>query len=151
MLDITNYGRWMTATVAKHFNSKRSDIAFYLEGQTRLTQDEVRWFELRLNGPKARPIGSKNEYDFYLEVNVLCQTSFDDKDVYALKKMLGIAAQALNQDLCVFQYGDDDSTYVGVLQLIAADGIDMHDFGQVDPKIKVVQGSVEAHYCMILP
>ena len=152
MLDLTHYTRWITASVLKHIDSRRQGISVYIEGQTRSTQEELRWFEARLSGPHATPNGSQNEYKLYVEVNILCQTCVDEKDVYHLKKLLGIAQQALNADICVFKYGDEPGdnpdTYVGVLKLETEDPIEVHDFGQIEPANKSVQGSAEAHYCM---
>ncbi len=152
MLDLTPYTRWITASVFKHIDGRRGGIPVYIEGQVRTTQEEFKFFEMRLGGPHATPNGSSGEYKLYVEVNILCQSNVDEKDVYLLKKLLGIAQQALNADICVFKYGDepgdDPDAYVGVLKLETSEPIEVHDFGQIEPTIKTVQGSSEAHYCM---
>ncbi len=139
----------------KHITDKRQDVPLYFEGQTRSTQNSPRWFEARLDGPLQRPCGSKDEYAFEVDIDILCSALFDDKDFYHMQRLLGIASQALNTDIAVFKLGNtqpqDDQSYVGCLQLKGhLTGVHAHFFGQIEDTTRIIQGSVEAHYEMYL-
>lgn len=155
MVDLTHVTRWITASIIKHVDGNRQDVSLYVEGATRETQKAPRYLEVRIDGPLQRPCGSKDEYAFDVDVDILCSTTLDEKDIYAMQKLLGIASQALNQDISVFRYGNlegtDDNSLVGCLQLKGKlGGIHAHDFGQIEAVTKLIQGSVEAHYEMYL-
>ncbi len=150
MVDLTNYTRWITASINKWIDAHRQDVFLYVEGQVRKTADQPRSMEARIDGPKQRPCGSKDEYCFVVEISILCAVKSDETDFYSIQKLLGIASQALNSDIPVYQFGDNDSTLVGCLQLKRDPGVEAHAFGQVDAETQLIQGCAEAHYEMYL-
>lgn len=139
----------------KHIDRHRQGVFLYVEGQTRKTQDTQRWFEARVDGPMQRPCATLGEYVFDVEVDILCSALFQDTYIYDMQDVLGIASQMLNRDIEVRQYSRTQQTnlppYVGCLQLEGhREGIHAHTFGQIEETTKVIQGSVSAHYCMVL-
>lgn len=151
MIDLTNYTRWITASILKWLDGRRQDVPFYIEGQVRETQKDSVYMEPRIDGPFQRPCGTKDEYIFYVEISILCSAKFDERDISHIQRLLGIASQALNCDIPVYKLGDtplDDSNYlIGCLQLVGGkDGLEAHSFGQIDATTQLIQGSVEAHY-----
>lgn len=154
MVDLTNYTRWITASIFKHIDSNRQGVRLYVEGEVRDTQKYPQWFEARVNGPLARPCGSMDEYIFDVDVDILCSQLFVDDSVYGLQKLLGIAQQILSKDIEIKRYGDgpcDDNTYVGWLQLKGKlTGPHVHDFGQIEDTTRISQGTVEAGYHLYL-
>lgn len=153
-IDLTDYTRWITASIFKHIDSNRQDVLLYVEGQERSTSDSQRWLEARVDGPLQRPCGSKNEWDFDVSVNILCSVQFQADYFYEMQDLLGIASQALNMDIYVYRLGKkttDDESFVGCLQLKGdLGGLQAHHFGQADNQTKLIQGSVEGHYVMVL-
>ena len=150
MLDLTNYTRWITASILKHVDRHRQDVPLYVEGQVRETQRGPRFLECRIDGPLQRPCASKDEWAFDVSVDILCATTLDDKDIYPIQRMLGIASECLNKTILIKRYGDDESV-VGCLILKGGrGGIHAHDFGQIEATTKMIQGTVEANYEMYL-
>lgn len=140
----------------KRIDAARQDVHLYIEGEVRNTQEHPQFFEGRIDGPLIRPCGSKDEYAFDVEVNILCTTVLDEKEIYHMQKLLGIASQILNTSIPVFKYGDlqgvdDPEVFIGCLILKGGlEGIHLHHFGQVDDKTQLMQGSGEAAYEMYL-
>ena len=158
-VDLTNYTRWIKTSIIKHVERHRQGVFLFIEGQTRKTQDQPRFMEVRIDGPNQRPCGTKGEWEFEVEIDILVSTTLDEKDIYTLDRLLGIAAEALNKEISVFRYGpkpggnpadsQNDSSYVGCLLLKPfPNGIRCNDFGQIEATTKVIQGTVEASYCM---
>ncbi len=151
MIDLTKYTRWITASIMKRVDDSRQDVVLYVEGQTRETQRGPRWIEARIDGPFQRPCGSKDEFCFYVEVNILCSVQLDDKDIYHMQRLLGIGSQALNTNIIVKKYGETSEDYVGCLRLLGGlEGIEAHSFGQIEATNPLIQGCVEAHYEMYI-
>jgi len=153
-----NWPRWIFATVSKHFLAKAQEAGLHLfiEGQHRDTRKRKDFLELRLDGPTLLE-PSKGCWILRIEVNILIQSTMDDKNYHRIHQNVGVAAAAFNPAITVYKYGNnlqDDATFVGCLQLIqnreTRDFLEINHFGQIDPKTNLMQASVEGHYKMVL-
>jgi hypothetical protein len=149
-MDLTKVALWVTASITKFAQERRQDVPLYIETQERLTSKVPRYLELKIDGPQIVPGATKGEYCVEVGLYILVATTGDEKDVYHLPKLMGIAAQLLNSNICVYKFGDGDSL-LGVLQLNAEPGIEAHTFGDIKSPSDYYQGAVEAQYTMRLP
>jgi len=149
-----NWPRWIFASISKHLKAlEPSDFKLYIEGQTRNTRDLQNFFEFRMDGPKYQPM-SKGHYEAYIEVNLLVQSVMDDKDYHKIHRYVGLCATYLDgaDPIPIYKLGngiDDDQSFIDCLNLTAGDGgerLVIAHFGIVDPKVRLEQASVEAHY-----
>jgi hypothetical protein len=122
----------------------------YVEEMTKDENGKQLYLELRIDGPYHAPIGTSRENQLYIEVNVLCVAAYDPEDSLALIKLTDVATWMLNQDICVYKYGEaagDDKSYFETLRLLGSnDAVKVSNFGQIDPVNKIFQATVEAHY-----
>jgi len=153
-----NWPRWIFATVSRHFVEAASaaEIPLFIEGQHRATRKIKDLFELRLDGPTLREV-SKGCWILQCQINILVQSTMDDKNYHRIHQNVGIAAAAFAPAIDVFRLGNnpqDDQTFVGCLQLLqnreTRDYIEVNHFGQIDIKTLLMQASVEGHYKMVL-
>lgn len=143
--------RWTQLSVRKQFVERTENIPVFFEETFKKTYNEPLYVELRIDGPYCTPVGTKNEYESYIEVNALLSASFDEKDTMRIHNLAGVVQTALAKDFCVFKLGPnawDDKSYFETFQLIADENIQLSQFGQIDPTNKIYQATVEAHYRM---
>jgi len=149
-----NWPRWIFASVSKHLNAAvTTAFPMYIEGQNRNTRDLQNFFEFRMDGPTFKSL-TKGSYEAYIEVNLLVQAVLNDKDYHKIHNYVGLCATYLDGTLPIFIYklGDgvsDDQSFIGCLDLLSGSGgerLVVAHFGIVDPKTRLVQASVEAHY-----
>lgn len=143
--------KWITSSIRKQFVDRVANIPVYFEEQIKTNNKETFYFECRIDGPFLTPIGTKDEFEAIVEVNILINLAFDEQDTLQMQKLNGVVASALNKSFCVYKYGTelyDTSAFFETLQLITDDNIDVSYFGQIDPTNKIYQTSVEAHYKM---
>jgi hypothetical protein len=101
------------------------------------TQASVNIFEMRLNGPRCKPI-SAGSTKFYLDVNILCTCVYDEKNPLFIRNMICQAIDFLINT--AFIVPD-----IGCMQL-NNDEVKGNYFGFVDPTIQISQGTAEGHY-----
>jgi hypothetical protein len=146
-----NWPRWIEASVLKYVNDNSPPNSFvYYEGQERKTSNYHAWFEVRIDGPWAHE-QSKDYWRLWIELNVLCSVDVG-RDLYAIVRMAGAMGEIMDNIIPVFKLGngpdDDGAVQIGCLFLDVREdrGIDIHKFGQIEPKTKLIQASVEARY-----
>lgn len=153
-----HWDRWVFASICQHFDDRRGTLPMYVEGTHRDTRELEDFFELRVDGPWYSEI-SKNYWWVFIEINVLIQSAKNNTDFHRIRKMTGIISQILERCIKVYKYGNepyDDSSLLGVLERQDdrrgknADRIQINHFGQIEPKLKLEQSTVEAHYVMKL-
>lgn len=126
----------------------------FVEGDDRLTSEQYQHIEFRLDGPYIKPCGSKGEFRAYIEVNLLCNSTRNEQNVYDRENLQGILLQALNRDFCIYKIGNvgkedaDDSSMFETMKLIPHDEIKLSDFGRVDTNTEIYMAVAEAHYEM---
>lgn len=143
--------RWTQLSIRKAFIARTENIPVFFEETFKKTYSEPLYVELRIDGPYCTPVGTRNEYESYIEVNALLSASFDEKDTMKIHNLAGVVQVALSKDFCVFRKGPnpwDDESYFETYQLLADENIQLSQFGQIDPTNKVYQATVEAHYRM---
>jgi hypothetical protein len=138
--------------VHKHFVTKVTDLPLFIEGQFRETNEEKDYAEVRFDGPYAHE-ESRSFWVLDLEINVLVSSIPDEKDAHRIYKNVGKVAAAFERFIEVFRYGDnpgDDSTLLGCLIIKQSQNqtIFISHFGKIDPKVNLIQATVEAHYKM---
>jgi hypothetical protein len=150
-----NLPRWLHASIRTHIASNLPGYKLIIEGEERITQDLESYFELRVNGPIIDEI-TRDEFKAYCRINILCVTKFNEKELYTIHKLTGIATQALSKCINIYNYGgSEDSvrqsndtvledTLLGNLQLM--DDIETNNFGRVEDRLDVTQSTVEANY-----
>ena len=149
-----NWTRWIMASTSVAFDAA-VDLPMFLEGQERDTKDLKDFFEFRIDGPWYTERG-RNDWRIYVEINLLVQSAMRVKDFHSHARNLGKVAAAFT-DIQIFRCGDgpdDDDSLLGCLQLSQNDRrrerVVTSNFGQIDPHIRVQQGTIEGHYQMFL-
>lgn len=126
----------------------------FIEGTDRQTSKVPNHFEVRIDGPYYKPYGSRGEWRAFIEVNILVNSTRDEKNFYLHDNMKGLATQVLARDFCIYQIGnvgkedEDTQAYFGIMQLNTKDEIKVSEFGLIDTNTEVFQAVVEAHYEM---
>jgi len=152
----SNWDRWIFASVSQHFEDRRGTVPMYIEGMHRDTNELEEFIELRIDGPWFTEI-SKNCWYIYVEINVLCQAVKNNQDFHRMRKLAGLVSNIFERCIRVYRYGNnpqDDQSVVGSLQRIddhrGKERIQISHFGQIEPKMKLEQSTVETHYSMKL-
>lgn len=150
-----NWSRWIKISVLKVFQTMATanGIHMFIEGQDRETQEHVEYFEVRIDGPHIKEI-SHDYFKLGVEVNILFSIHMSKLTMYAPEILAGLLEQRMT-DICIYRYGDgvdDDSTFLGVLQLIADKNntVRTNQFGKIRSDTDLVQGTVEGTFKMHL-
>ena len=155
-------GRWLFASISKHFNDRRGSFYMYVEGQPRDATAPKDFFELRIDGPDYKEL-SKNYWSIYLEVNCLVQSACDDTNYQRIHDNCGKVAYMFD-DILVYRYGEKDPTkplydpenddsFIGCLKLEQSPGktgekLVTRNFGIIEQSTLLMQSCVEGHYSM---
>jgi hypothetical protein len=141
-----NWSRWITASLYKHFNDRRQDVPFFVEGQIR-PSTVGEFAEYRMDGPYFNEI---NSHYWYVDVlpAILVQI-IQDTNIYKLERFTGIFASAFETDISVRKYGDGNGE-LGCLSLVPGTHIRVDKFGQIQAATRIAQASIEARYQMKL-
>jgi len=149
-----NWGRWIYASICQHFEDLRSGLFMFLEGEHRETQDQLEFFELRVDGPFFQQF-SKGWWKLIVEVNAIITVPKSDKDFHNIRLQTDFVTSLFTNNILTYRYGkeiQDDDTFLGCLQ--AQDGkrknLQVSHFGQLQPAAEVLQAGVERHYTMEL-
>ena len=142
--------------MSKHFEDALSpDIpVIFIEGQHRETRDAEELIEIRMDGPDYTEF-SKGVYEARIEVNTLISSAMDDTNYHRFHQNCGVVAAAYTT-IKIFRYGvldaEDDGTILGCMKLLQGDreSIQTNNFGQIDVKTHLLQGTIEGHYVMEL-
>lgn len=146
-----HWNRWILSSIAKHFYDKSviDVIPFYLEGAPLNTLEHKDWIELRIDGPlwSGR---TKDQWGCKVEVNVLLSSAKDHHNNYRIHVNSGKVCAMFTQ-IGIFKLGDgpdDDQSFITCLRLITEgkEQLEVHQFGQIDPTVQLLQCSVEGHY-----
>ena len=154
--------RWINASINKHFLGFRdiikqdqivkivSEVPLFIEGTDRQTSNLEDFAELRINGPLIKEC-SKGYFDVDVMVNVIIQSKMNNEDIYKHQRDIGTLLKAFTDHIDVFKYGDD-SSFFGclVMRTDQSQKIDITNFGQIDPAIRLLQSVVAAEYRMNL-
>jgi hypothetical protein len=146
----TRWLRWISASIDDWFNTnKDASLVLFREGQERNTQAVPNFIELRVDGPNIDYQSS--DWTLAYEINVLIQVS-PDKDLNKIKDVQGLVIPLFARSIPVFKYGPDpvldDESQIACLQLKG--DIVCHDYGQIEPRVKRLQATVEAQYQIVL-
>lgn len=152
---IEHVPRWTHASIKDWIKKKFSGMPLIVEGEDDKRPDHPFFGELRIDGPVVMSNGSKGEYLGMVEINMLITVKKDEKYVHILQDKIGLCLKVLNQCIPIRRIGSLDTTIdngvdVAVLQLVPDSKLDVSNFGQVDPVVRIQQASVEAHYRMQL-
>lgn len=143
--------RWVHASVKDYIKTKFAGTPLVVEGENDKKPDAPFFIELRIDGPNMVKIGTRTEYMGMVEVNLLLTVNKDEKYAHILQDKIGLCWEALEACIPIKRVGSTDTAVdtgaiVSVLQLIDEDAIEINNFGQVDPNIRIQQASVEGHY-----
>ena len=123
----------------------------FVEGQYRDTQPAEDFFELRMDGPKITEV-SNNYYKLAVQINALVQSRMNDTNTHRIHVDVGIVAKIFT-GINLYKYGtgdDDTQEHFGCLRLLQStqtrDGTEINHFGQIDPKVRLMQATVEGHF-----
>lgn len=154
---IEHIPRWTHASIKDYLKKNWGGAPLFVEGEDDNKPPDPFYIELRIDGPVLKAHGSKGEYIGEIEINLIITIKKDEKYVHLLQDKMGLAVQLLNRCIPVRKIGRttdapdiDDGSVVAYLQLNPDEQIDVSNFGQVDPILRVQQASVEAHYRMQL-
>ena len=146
--------RWCYASINKHFDDLRGQYDLYIEGDVRTQQEEAEFAELRIDGPFIT-IPQKHLFLLLVEINILCQTHLDPRQHYKAQQMVGLFARSFKNSINVYKYGDgplDTGALLGCFHLSRdlRDTIDISHFGIIRSDTKIMQTTIEGHYCLEL-
>ena len=144
-----NWPRWFFASVSKHFTTLAPSITF-IEGTHRQTPPDKTHAEFRMDGPRVRPVPGGDIYN-WIAVNILFNTAMDSQEFHEKHRLVGEIVSAFTESIPIFRYGDgpdDDGEQIGCFALLdrGLDTIRVNHFGQIDPAIRLEQGTIEGHY-----
>lgn len=154
MKSIRHIKRWIKASIIEALKTELEGKPFLVEGDDRLTSKEYQHIELRIDGPYIKNTGTRRERCAYIEVNLLCNSSRNEANVYDRENLQGFLLSLLDRDFCISRIGnvgkepDDDETVVGSMQRIPSDTLKVSDFGMVDAAAETYQATAECHYEM---
>lgn len=149
MVPNPNWPRWIYSSLVKHFNDRRKDVPFYVEGQSR-SESVANYAELRVDGPYFNEV-SHALWDIDILVAILIQTIRDDDDLYKIQRYSGIFLSSFTTDIPIFRFGDqegDDAKHLMCLSLSPErnERIRVTTYGQVQIATNIAQASIEAKY-----
>lgn len=147
----TKWPRWIFASFSKWFYDSRNGIDFFVEGEDQKVENLSTYFEFRMNGPLMTEI-SKDFWRLEAVVNILVTTKQNLTNIHTHHTNVGIAASGFTKCVPMYEYGDNDTTQFGVMELKKQDNenIVITHLGQVNPDIKAMQSMVQGYYCMLL-
>ena len=147
-----NWDRWIFATMSKDFNTVfAADFEIFIEGTHRGLPENTELLEFRLNGPQRRQ-PSLGYFILLVQINILVRSYMDDDDFHKIRRNVGKVTNWLADNHCIFRYGDgvvDDDTLLGELHLqnrAKSDPVQVNHFGQIDPKYRIEEATVEAEF-----
>ncbi len=155
MSEKQHWPRWIGASVANYFDGLRQGIHLFVEDQEFDASKEPQHFELRVDGPWSTQF-TKNQYRVYGEVNILVNTAKDQKDAHKHKRGVGVMFDAFD-NIPIFRCGnglEDDDSFLGCWLLKQnerdRERVVISNFGQIQPRTKIEQSTIEGHYEMFL-
>lgn len=138
---------YIIGSLDKYFSTALTGYKFYTIGEEPRLNTVENYYWLRVDGPEVK-LETANKWRLEVVVNLL-MTSFNERDLYKLEKLIGLGAKAFINQIAVYQIPTDPLTQVGCLQL-KSDQLDVHRYGQMKPETKMLQASVEAIYAIDL-
>jgi hypothetical protein len=152
--------RWIQSSLYSWFNDQLKDkITVFIETTEhvdkngKITTKLPTWAEMRIDGPIVRQIHGRDKY--VVTMNFLVETQLTGSNLYTHSNSVGLVYASFAPSITVFKLGegiDDDQSPIGCFDLDTdeVDPIVIHNFGQLDPDVKLTQSTIEAHYCMYL-
>lgn len=146
-----DWSRWCIASIILNFKNTIGDVPFFVEGMARQTEHLAEYFELRIDGPYVRE-SAKEQWRLYFEVNVLVVTNMDlMTSIYRHDELKGLASKSFTNNIEVKRHGErpvDDGTRLGFLRRRSRgqERIQISEFGQIRPDVRLKQATVEGHY-----
>lgn len=144
------FTRWLHASIRKfveeRLREKRSRIKLFNEADIRDTNKATEHFELRIDGPYRRNVGTVNDFVADVEINILINTTYFENELFRHQNNMGLASYLLDATIPISKIGDsaDDKSLIGYLTLTESPL--SSNFGQIDNNVQVQQATVEAHY-----
>lgn len=149
-----NWSRWVWASVTKFMDENKGPYFMFIEGQTRLTDGKEVFFEFRMDGPSIRE-PSNNYFVFDITINFCLQVAIDNYDAHKFMRCFGWVQSMFRPCIPVYKFGngpqDDPNFLIGNFILKNSREIDIVkglQLGQIDPVMRLMQGTVEARYRM---
>lgn len=152
-----HWGRWIFATMSGDSKTQFEALGYehFIEGTHRGLPSETELVEFRMDGPWLwQP--SKGYFELRVEINLLLRSYMDDDDFHKMRKLMGATQAWLAQNHCIYRYGDgpdDDDSLLGKLELrnrSKSEPVQVNYFGQIDPKYRIEEATVEATFVMTL-
>jgi hypothetical protein len=150
-----NWDRWVWASVTDFMDKQKGQFYLFIEGLSRVVDGKKAFIEFRMNGPNIYEY-SNNLFYLDIVVNFCVQQATDSYDAHAFMRAFGWAKSMAQPCIPIFKYGQelqDDQSQLGIMQLQCSSKVDFVkglQLGQVDPVMKLMQGTIEASYRMQL-
>jgi hypothetical protein len=147
--------RWTHASIKDYIKKNLTGMPLFVEGEDDRNPDHPFFGEIRIDGPILQPYGTKGEWYGEVEININLTVKKDEKYVHVIQDKMGLAVKVLANCIPIRRIGSTDTAvdtgvFVAHLQMLPDDNIEVNNFGQVDPTLRIQQASVEAHYRMQL-
>lgn len=148
---------YLMASINKHFaDSVLSDVdlkvTVFVEGQPKTDEQNnaENVVEVRYTGPFWTMLSPKS-WRVTIIINCALQTVINDKNNYKIWRLFGKVNKAFATPIVIKTYGEVSEDQIGCLQLKTNKEDIVDNFlGQIDPRLKRVQGEVTAHYTIEL-
>lgn len=156
-----NWVRWTVQSLAQHFRDTLGTALYlYLEGDTRDTEGQENYCELRLTGPDINQLSPKL-FKLTVLIDALVVNIKSDKEIFIFDQSIGLVTTCFTNAITVYKYGNgpDDSPdpnnplELGCLKQApnpSSDRVIVTRFGQRNPAIRLQEATIEAGYEMLL-
>ncbi len=151
------WDRWIYASVTKFFDTNKSNSLYdlFFEGHDydeNAFNASPKKVEFQLDGPKTGAGGTTaDDYVLDYEINFIVTTIRNDQNLHAIYNITGHLQSIFKTKIPVYKYGDDDSL-LGCLSLRSdiSPNPKVYHFGQVEPKVPVLEALVIGYYRIYL-
>lgn len=152
-VDLLYIAKWIKASAATSFKANLSGLDLFIDGQDRFTNLSPDFCEFRLDGPWIKQ--SSNNFSILdIEINILVNCTPDPANIYKIDVLIGKVQNAMQDVILIKKFGQeatDDESVIGYFQRRDRDQMfRVNKFGQLNPKTKLIQATVEARYRMTL-
>ena len=147
-----NWARWIAASINSHFDTNlvsAAPLTFkkYFETSHRDTERDGSIIEVRHDGGTWSE-STKDKWKGVYEINLEVTHALDNNNYYTVWDLIGLCNEAMSKQIGLFNYdAAGNGVQIGCMYIQDDKGqIITHYFGQIEPKVEIVQATVEGHF-----
>lgn len=146
------WARWIAASINKHFDTNlvptpTLNFVKFFESSQRKNDKEHSIIEVRHDGGYWTE-STKDKWRGVYEINLAVTHAMNDKNYYNVWDLIGLCNEAMSKQIHLFNYDvDGNGVQIGCFHILDDKGeIITHYFGQIEPKVEVLQATIEGHF-----